>query len=88
MPILIPLLALFAPRLVLLLVALFTDFLARAYDGWLLPVLGFFFLPLTTLAYAWAINSAGGIHGPGWTILIVLAVLFDLGATGWKLRRR
>ena len=30
-----------------------TDMIDRAFDGWVLPILGFFLLPWTTLAYAW-----------------------------------
>ena len=51
MPCLIALLALLSPRLALFFVFLFSDMLDRAFDGWLLPLLGFFLLPWTTLAY-------------------------------------
>jgi len=37
------------PRLVLALLFFFTNFLSRAYHGMLIPLLGFFVLPLTTL---------------------------------------
>lgn len=88
MPLLALLLALIAPRIVLLLVALFTDIVARAYEGWLVPLLGWIFLPMTTLVYALAVHVAGGVDGGLWLVLMVLAVLFDLGATGWKVRGR
>jgi lipopolysaccharide/colanic/teichoic acid biosynthesis glycosyltransferase len=39
---------------------LFTDYLARAYDEFVVPLLGFFLLPTTTLAYAVAHNEVGG----------------------------
>ena len=32
--------------------ALFSDILSRAFDSWFLPLIGFFILPWTTLAYA------------------------------------
>ena len=53
------------------------------------PVLGFFFLPLTTLAYAFAWHLGDrSVNGVG-IVLIVVAVLIDLGllGTGEKSRR-
>ena len=50
---LLALFALISPRLALIVVWLFSDWLSDAFDSWLLPVLGFFLLPWTTLAYAW-----------------------------------
>jgi hypothetical protein len=74
------LLAFASPRLVLLLVALFNgDYLLRAYHSAVLPILGFFFLPLTTLVYAVAVNSFGGLQG--WALVfLVLALFTDLGS--------
>jgi hypothetical protein len=73
--------ALFFPRLVLILVVLFSDYIGRAYDTLIWPLLGFFFFPLTTLAYAWAINSKGTVSG-GYLVIVVIAVLIDLGLLG------
>jgi hypothetical protein len=82
MPCVIGCLALFVPRLVLILVAIFSDYLSTAYESWVWPVLGFFFLPLTTLAYAWAWHSGNGtVSGIG-LVVVVLAVLIDLGLLG------
>lgn len=50
-------------------------------------MLGFFFAPLTTLAYAWSIHTYGGVREMG-TIVVVLAVLLDLGLIGGASRRR
>jgi hypothetical protein len=74
-------LALFFPRLVIILVWLLSDYLGRAYETVFWPVLGFFFLPLTTLAYAWAINSNGTVSGI-YLVVVVVAVLVDLGLIG------
>ncbi|MEA2498685.1 MAG: hypothetical protein QOH26_1090 [Actinomycetota bacterium] len=62
---------------------IFTNYLSRAYDSWLLPLIGFFVLPTTTLTYAIAQNSSKGegIHGFGF-LLVILGVLFDLGIWG------
>ena len=61
MPCLVALLALISPRLALFFVWLFSDMIDRAFEGWLLPLLGFFLLPWTTLAYTvmWDIGHAG-----------------------------
>ena len=55
--------------------------LERAYDAWLVPVIGFFILPWTTLAYAWMYDSGPGrqVEGLEW-ILVGVAVLIDLGS--------
>jgi hypothetical protein len=71
-------LRLLVPRLVILGFVLFGDYLGRAYATTLWPLLGFVFLPLTTLAYAWAVNDLGGTEGRG-LLAIVVAVLLDLG---------
>lgn len=82
MPLLIGCLALFAPRLVIVLVVLFSDYIGNACQTLLWPLLGFFFLPLTTLAYAFAWHSGGGsVHGFG-LVVVVVAVLLDLGLIG------
>jgi hypothetical protein len=75
------LLGLVMPRFIMVVLWLFTDYLSRAYDGWLLPLIGFFVLPTTTLAYAIAENSMHGARGFG-LVLIVLGVLVDVGVIG------
>jgi hypothetical protein len=81
------LIALIFPRLALVLVWLFSNFLGRAYHTILWPLLGFIFMPLTTLAYAWAINSNGSVSGIFFFIVLV-AALIDLGSLGASGRRR
>ena len=81
MPCLLGCLAIFMPRFVLALVFIFSHYLGRAYQTVLWPLLGFFFMPLTTLAYAFAINSNGKLDG-GYLLIYILAVLFDLGLLG------
>ncbi len=87
MPCCIGLLALSLPRLALALVVVFSDYIGRAFDSNLWPLLGFFFLPTTTLAYAWAINSRGSVEGLG-LVVVVLAVLTDLGIIGGSAARK
>ncbi|MFG0331100.1 MAG: hypothetical protein ACF8PN_14510 [Phycisphaerales bacterium] len=82
MPCLLGCLALFTPRIVIVLVVIFSDYLGDAYQTTIWPLLGFIFMPLTTLAYAWAWHSGGGsVTGIG-LVVVVLAVLFDLGLLG------
>ena len=87
MPCLLVLFALITPRLVLLLIAIFSTYLSRAYQSALWPVLGFFFMPLTTLAYAWAINSNGSVNGV-YFFVVLIAALVDLGSLGGGSRAR
>ncbi len=75
-------LALFFPRVTIVLVWLFTDYLAGVYQSVLWPILGFLFLPMTTLAYTWAWHQGdGSVEGIG-VVAIVLAVLYDVGSLG------
>jgi hypothetical protein len=85
---LVALLALFSPRLALFAIWLFSDLLSRAYDDWIVPLLGFFLLPWTTLAYA-VMYSAGSneVTGFEWFI-VILAFLVDLGSYAGSNRYR
>jgi hypothetical protein len=75
------------PRLVLVLLFFFTRFLDRAYHGFLIPLLGFLFLPLTTLVYAWIVNSGASVQGL-YLIAIIICILADLGLIGGTARSR
>ena len=81
MPFVVGCLALITPRFAIVLVVLLSDYIGRAYDSLLWPLLGFFFMPLTTLAYAWAINSRGSVEGFQ-LVVVVIAVLMDFGLIG------
>jgi hypothetical protein len=88
MPCLIGCLALAFPRFAIILVVIFSDYLGTAYETFIWPFLGFLFMPLTTLAYAWAWHSGhGAIQGIG-LVAIVIAVLIDLGLLGAGERER
>jgi hypothetical protein len=73
--------ALIAPRVAIVLVVLASDYIGRAYTTTFWPLMGFFLMPLTTLAYAWAINSRGSVAGVH-LVVVILAVLVDLGLVG------
>jgi len=81
MPCLLAILILIFPRIALVVVFLFSHYLERAYHGLLLPLIGFFFLPLTTLTYAWLVNNGRPTEGFNLLILII-AVVIDLGGLG------
>jgi hypothetical protein len=87
MPCLVGCLALAMPRFAIILVVIFSDYLGRAYQTMLWPILGFFFMPMTTLVYAWAINSRGSVQGIH-LVVVVVAVLIDLGLIGGSASRR
>jgi hypothetical protein len=69
------------PRIVLALVFLLSTYLERAYHGLLIPLLGFIFLPLTTLVYAWMVNTQQLLAGVN-LIILLIAVIIDLGGLG------
>jgi hypothetical protein len=47
------------------------------FNSWLLPCLGFIFLPFTTMVYAWLMQGVGGIQGIDW-LWLGLALLSDV----------
>lgn len=81
MPCLLTLVILMFPRVILVLMWLFSNYLDRAYHGLVIPLIGFIFLPITTIVYAWMENSGLPIAGFNLVILII-AVLLDAGSHG------
>jgi hypothetical protein len=82
MPCLVSILALFFPRIAVVLVVLFSDYIGDACETTIWPLLGFFFMPLTVLAYAWAWHTGGGTVSGFPLAVVILAALFDLGLIG------
>jgi hypothetical protein len=58
------------------------------------PALGFLFMPYTTLAYMWAVLNNNKMVNGLWLVVVVIAVLADLGFIGggrhyyWVRRRQ
>jgi hypothetical protein len=76
------------PRIAMIATAIFSDYLGRAFgEALLIPLLGWLFLPWTTLAYAFAINSRGEVAGLQ-MVLVIVAVLLDLGLIGGGAAKR
>ena len=84
------LLSLISPRLFIAFLFFFSDYLDRAYGSFFWPLVGFFFMPWTVLAYAWAMNANGSVSGI-YLLAVIAAVVVDLsghGGGGATYRRR
>ena len=77
--------ALITPRFIMFVLWLFSDYLNHAFSNGWWGLLGFLFLPTTSIAYAIAQNeftaAGGGLEAAG-IIVIVLGVALDLGLLG------
>jgi hypothetical protein len=88
MPCLLALIALAAPRIVILLLWFFSTWFTGLFTTLLWPVLGFIFLPTTLLWYTVVLHWFGG-QWTLWPIVgIVIALLIDLSPTTGRRRRR
>jgi hypothetical protein len=77
------------PRIALVGILVFTEWLQEAYETMLWPILGWLFMPYTTLAYMAAMVKGDGLKG-GWVALLIAAVVVDAsnwGVTGQAARR-
>lgn len=85
------LLAIFAglfPRLALLVLWIARPALVDAAFGtFLLPLLGFIFLPFTTLIYALVYTPGVGVVGLEW-IWVIIALILDVGHWGASYTQR
>jgi hypothetical protein len=88
MPCFLVLAVLLFPRVVLALMWFFSTYLQRAFhSGPVLPLLGFLFLPLTTIVYAWELNNHMPTEGIN-LLWLLLAVIVDLGGLGGGAHRQ
>jgi hypothetical protein len=81
------LIAALSPRLGLFLLWLFTNYVDRAFDTFIVPLLGLILLPWTTLMYVLVDAPPGGIHVAGWFLVAIGAVL-DISAYSQAAARR
>ena len=89
MPCLIALFALIGPRVALVFTWLTSNMIGRAIDGWIVAVLGFLFLPWTTLAYVvfYDVGAGREVAGLEW-FLVGLAFVVDIGSYAGGRRAR
>ncbi len=78
--------ALAVPRVLMGCIFLFTNWFSQAYQSMLWPLIGFFFLPYTTLAYMLAMLQNGALSG-GWLVIFIVALFIDLGQGGHATHR-
>jgi hypothetical protein len=70
----------FFPRIALLFMWIFTDYVTRAFDGLIWPLLGLIFLPFTTIMFCLVYSPvAGGVVGANW-IWVFLGLLLDISS--------
>jgi hypothetical protein len=81
MPCILLVLALAFPRVIIVLLWLFTNFFHGVYHGIIIPVLGFLFLPLTLIVYTYIAKTYSQMGLPQF-IALAIAVIIDLGLVG------
>ncbi len=86
MPCFFVIIAAFFPRLMLIIIGLFTNWFGAVFNTLLWPILGFIFMPYTTLAYMAAMlehhSSVSGL----WLVLVIFAAFVDLTTHGGSTR--
>lgn len=81
-------LGLLAPRLILILLWVFSPgvvldpFAALPIPNPILPVLGLVFLPTTTLGLCWADASFGGLQSFSGFLVVLIGLVIDAGLIG------
>ena len=74
--------ALVVPRVLMCFILLLTDWFSRGFDTRVWPILGFVFMPYTTLAYLAAMLNNNHALSGGWMALFIVAILADAGHWG------
>ena len=80
------LLALISPRILLVVMWVFTTYVQpNAFRLWVWPLLGLIFMPWTTLAVVWGYNAGFGLFQ---IAAIVIGVVVDLSSNGGAEQQR
>jgi hypothetical protein len=66
-----------SPRLGIIILWVFTNYVQLAFDTWIWPLLGLIFLPWTTVMYILVAAPVGGITVWGW-LFVAIGLLMDL----------
>lgn len=74
--------ALAVPRVLMFFAFLLTDWFGRSFEARLWPILGFVFMPYTTLAYLAAMLNNNHTLSGGWLVLFIVAIVVDVGHWG------
>ena len=88
MPSIAVLFALLTPRVMIIILWLFTGWFKGIFNTALWPVLGFLFLPTTLLWYTAVQNWWNGQWGVLQIAGLVIALMIDMSPAGGKRRRR
>lgn len=78
----ISIIGIITPRLLMILIFIFSRWFERAYDSALWPVLGFFFMPYTTLAHMAAMLNNNHTLSGWWMFLFIVAIIVDVSNWG------
>jgi hypothetical protein len=88
---LVALAAMLSPRLAVFLLWLFTDRMSIAFDSFWIALLGWLFLPWTTLAWAVAYAPRTEVSGFGWFLVafgFVVDIMTHIGSAQARRSRR
>ena len=88
MPCALALIALIFPRVLIAILWFFTTWFNGVFQSLLWPVLGFIFLPITTLWYSVVVNNYGGQWNSTNLVIMVIAVVIDMGSWGGGYQNR
>ena len=66
----------------MIIILFFTDWFKGVFSSAVWPILGFIFLPTSTLWYSAVKNWYDGVWGSAQILVMVLAVIFDLSQGG------
>ncbi len=87
MPLLLLVVALFLPRVVIALLWFFSTWFQGVFDTFIIPILGFLFLPYTLLWYSVVENVYGGHWDILQIVILFVAMMFDLTPAARKYYR-
>ena len=88
MPCMFAISALLFPRVLIAILWFFTDWFTGVFNSLLWPILGFIFMPVTMLWYSFVINNRGGEWTTWNIVILVIAILIDMGSWGGGYKNR